>query len=70
MDPTVCPTTTTTTTIDNDSDNTFGGSYYSAHQAVGRFVEDHIDMDSCVHRKCQSRAGVLGRINKRLKVSL
>ena len=25
--------------IDNGSDNTVGGSYYSAHQAVGKFLE-------------------------------
>ena len=36
----------------------------SAHQAVGRFAEHHIDMVSCVHRKCQTRAGVSRDINK------
>ena len=53
--------------IDNGSDNTVGGSYYSAHQAVGKFPEHHIDMVSCVHRKCQTRAGVSGDINKTLE---
>ena len=49
---------------DTDRNNTVGGSYYSAHQAVGKFAEHHIDMVSCVHRKCQTRAGVSGDINK------
>ena len=49
-------------TIDNGSNNTAGGSCYSAHQAV-RFAEDHIDTVSCVHRKCQTRAGVSWHIN-------
>ena len=44
-------------TIDNGSNNTVGGRCYSAHQAVSRFPEHHIDMVSCVHRKCQTRAG-------------
>ena len=52
--------------IDNDSDNTVGGSYYSVHQAVGKFAE-HIDMVSCVHRKCQTRAGVSGDVDKMLE---
>ena len=52
--------------IDNSSSNTVGGSYYSAHQAVGKFVEHHIDMVSCVHHKCQIRAGVSGDVDKRL----
>ena len=52
--------------IDNGSDNSVGGSYYSAHQAVGKFAEHHIDMVSCVRRKCQTRAGVSGDINKTL----
>ena len=57
--------------IDNGSDNTVGGSYYSAHQAVGKFAEHHIDMVSCVHHKCRNRAGVSGDINiRRLNVSL
>ena len=43
--------------IDNGSDNTVGGSYYSAHQAVGKFEEHHVDMVSCVHRKCQTQNG-------------
>ena len=53
--------------IDNGSDNTVGGSYYSAHQAVGKFVEHHIDMVSCVHRKCQTLAGVSGDVKKTLE---
>ena len=53
--------------IDNGSDDTVGGSYYSAHQAVGKFAEHHIDMVSCVHRKCQTRAGVSGEVNKTLE---
>ena len=53
--------------IDNGSDNTVGGSYYSAHQAIGKFVENHIDMVSCVYRKCQTRAGVSGDVNKTLE---
>ena len=53
--------------IDNGSDNNVGGSYYSAHQAVGTFAEHHIDRVSCVHRKCQTRAGVSGDINKTLE---
>ena len=44
--------------IDNDSNNTVGGSCYSAHQDVKKFVKHHIDMVCCVHRKCQTRAGV------------
>ena len=53
--------------IDNGSNNTDGGSYYSAHQAVGKFAEHHIDMVSCVHRKCQTRAGVSGDVDKTLE---
>ena len=53
--------------IDNGSDNTVGGSYYSAHQAVGKFAENHIDMVSCIRRKYQTRAGVSGDINKTLE---
>ena len=52
--------------IDNGSDNTVGGSYNSAHQAVGKFAEHHIDMVSCVHRECQTRAGISGDVNKTL----
>ena len=52
---------------DNGSDNTVGGSYYSAHQAVGKFAEHHIDRVSCVHCKRQTRAGVSGAVNKMLK---
>ena len=40
-----------------------GLSYYSAHQAVIKFTEYHIDMVSCVHRKCQTRAGVSGDVS-------
>ena len=53
--------------IDNGSDNTVRGSYYSAHQAVGKFAECHLDMVSCIHRKCQTRAGVSGDVNKTLE---
>ena len=53
--------------IDNGSDNTVGGSYYSAHQAVGKFAEHHIDMVSCIGRKCQTRADVSGDIYKTLE---
>ena len=53
--------------INNSSDNTVGGGYYSAHQDVGKFAENHIDMVSCVHRKCQTRAGVSGDVNKTLE---
>ena len=53
--------------IDNGSDNTVGGSYYSAHQAVGKFPGHHIDMVSCIGRKCLTRAGVSGDINKTLE---
>ena len=54
-------------TIDNGSDNTVGGRYYSGHQAVGKFAEHHIDMVSCVHRKCQTRAGVSWDVDKKLE---
>ena len=53
--------------IDNGSNNTVGGSYYFARQAVGKFAYHHIDMVSCVHRKRQTRAGVSGDINKTLE---
>ena len=53
--------------IDNGSDNTVGRSYYSAHRALGKFEEHHIDTVSCVHRKCQTRAGVFGDVNKTLE---
>ena len=53
--------------IDNGSDNTVGGSNYSAHQAVGKFAEHHIDMVSCIRCKCQTRAGVPGNVNKTLE---
>ena len=46
---------------------TVGGSYYSAHQAVRKFAERHIDMVSCVHCKCQTRAGVSVDVNKKLE---
>ena len=52
--------------IDNDSDNTVGESYYSAHQAVSKFAEHHIDMVSCIHRKCQTRSGVLLLLLKKI----
>ena len=29
-----------------------------------KFAEHHIDIVSCVHRKCQTRAGVSGDVNK------
>ena len=41
--------------IDNGSNNPVGGSYYSAHQAVSKFAEHHIDMVCCVHRKYDER---------------
>ena len=53
--------------IDNGRDNTVGGSYYSAHQAVDKFAEHHIDMVSSIRRNCQTRAGVSGDINKTLE---
>ena len=53
--------------IDNGSNNTVGGSCYSSHQAVSKFSEHHIDMVSCVYRKCQNRAGVSGDVNKTLE---
>ena len=53
--------------IDNSSSNTVGGSYYSAHQVVGKFVECHIYMVRCIHSKCQTRAGISGDVNKTLK---
>ena len=53
--------------IDNDSDITVGGSYYSAHQSVGKFAKHHIDMVGSIGRKCQTRAGVSRDINKTLE---
>ena len=53
--------------IDNGSNNTVGASCYSAHQTVSKFAEHHIDMVSCVHLKCQTRAGVLVDVNKTLE---
>ena len=50
--------------IDNGRNNTVVGSCYSSHQAVSRFTEHHVDMVSRVHRKCQTRAGVSGDVNK------
>ena len=47
--------------------NTVGGGCYSSHQAVSKFAEHKIDMVSCVHRKCQTRAGVSGDVNKTLE---
>ena len=52
--------------IDNGSNNTVGRSCLSSHQAVSKFAEHHIDMVSCVHCKCQTRAGVSGDVNKTL----
>ena len=54
-------------TIDNGSDNTVGGIDYSAHQSVGKFAEHHSDIVSCVQRKCQTRAGISGDVNKTLE---
>ena len=53
--------------IDNGSNNTVGGSSYPAHQAVSKCAEHNIHMVSCIHRKCQTRAGVSGDVNKTLK---
>ena len=53
--------------IDNGTDNTVWGSCYSSHQAVSKFAEHNIDMVSRVHRKCQTRAGVSGDVNKTLE---
>ena len=53
--------------IDNFSNNTVGGSCYSSHIAASKFAEHHIDMVSCVHRKCQTRAGVSEDVNKTLE---
>ena len=53
--------------IDNGGNNTVGGSCYTAHQAVSKFAEHYIDMISCVHRKCQTQAGVSGDVNKTLE---
>ena len=53
--------------IDNGSDNTVGGSYYSADQAVSKFSEHHTDMVSWVHRKCQTRDDVSGDVNMTLE---
>ena len=53
--------------IDNGSNNTVGGSYYSAHQAVRKYALHHVDMVNCVHRKCQTRAGVSGDVNETLE---
>ena len=54
-------------TIDNGSNNTVGGSCYSAHQAVSKFAEHHIDMVSFIQGKCQIRAGMSGDVNKTLE---
>ena len=53
--------------IDNGSNNIVGGRYYSAHHVVGKFAEHLIDMVSCVNRKCQTRAGVSGDVDKTLE---
>ena len=50
--------------IDNGSNNTVGGSCYSSHEAVTKFAEHNIRMVSCIHRKCQTRAGESGDVNK------
>ena len=50
--------------IGNGSNNTVGSSCDSAHQAVRRFAEHHINVVSCVHRKCQIRADVSGEVRK------
>ena len=51
-------------TIDNGSNNNVGRSCYSAHQAVSKFIEDHIDIVSYAHPKCQTRGDVLAHINE------
>ena len=56
--------------LDNGSINSFGGSCYSAHQALSKFAEYHIDMVSCVHRKFQTRAGVSGDVNKMFECAI
>ena len=53
--------------FDNLRHNTVGRGCYSAHQAVSKFAEHIIDMVSCVHRKCQTRAGVSGDVHKTLE---
>ena len=53
--------------IKNGSNNTIGGSCYSAHQAVARFPEHYNDMVSCVHRKCLTRADVSGDVYETLE---
>ena len=53
--------------IDIGSNNTVGGSCYSSHQAVSKFAEHHIDIVSCAHRKCQTRAGVSGDVKNTLE---
>ena len=50
--------------IDNGRNNTVEGMRCSAHQAVSKVAEHHIDMVSCVNRKCQTRAGVSEDIYK------
>ena len=34
------------------------------------FAEHHIDMVSCIHCKCQTRAGVPGDVNKMLELTV
>ena len=53
--------------IDNSGNNTVGGCYFSAHQAVLKFTEHINDMVSYVHRKCQIRSGVSGDVDKMLE---
>ena len=40
---------------------------FSAHQAVRKYAEHHIDMVGCVHRKWQNRDGVSRDVNKTLE---
>ena len=51
-------------TIDNGSNNTVGGSCYSACIAESRFMEDYIGIVSCALRKCRTLAGISGHSNK------
>ena len=56
--------------IDNGSDNTVGGSYYPAHQAVGKFAEHHIDMVVAFIANAKLELVHLGTPIRRLNVSL
>ena len=53
--------------IDNGSNNILLEEAVSANQSVSKFAEYHIDMISCVHRKCQTRAGVSVDVNKTIE---